>query len=138
MQRTSKLAILFLFLKSQAFVLQNNGRHNFKYPSRISVTQVEKLVVDEVKDDVIECDPEWISKSTALILDEESGLLSEDYLNHFFSFLMHFAKMENSEGAINIERLLERLENEVEAGLPSVIRNPHTLYVTLMQLTHNY
>ena len=54
---------------------------------------------------------------TAFLLyrnDEKYGSLSEETIDQFFPLLLHWGKMEN--GAITIEKLLERLEKEVEAG----------------------
>ena len=116
MRRASNLAILFLFLKSQAFVFQNSGKQNFERTSRFFSTTIapEKVFTDEF---ILNDEPDSILELTAFLLyrnDEKYGSLSEETIDQFFPLLLHWGKMEN--GAITIEKLLERLEKEVEAG----------------------
>jgi pentatricopeptide repeat protein len=130
MRRTNGLVIIFFLLRGQAFVLKNTGRKGGSKTSASSLNSVspfEKVCNDAHDEIVIEGNS--ISELTSFILDSEGvevGSLSGNALDKVFPLLLTWGKMETTEAAITVERLLERLEREMETGNKLVsLNNKH-------------
>jgi pentatricopeptide repeat protein len=130
MRRTIRLAYIFFLLKSQAFIFKNTGRYDASF-----LNSVSPAVEFEVDKESGFRDTDSISQLTSFLLDDNKinpGSFSEKDLAKFFPLLLTWGKTETVEGATNVQKLLERLEKEAEAGnnLVPLDKNYYTIAVT--------
>lgn len=131
MHRANRLLLALLILRGQAFVCKNGGRQRFIQSSVGSSSNSFSpiLKVHSGTQDEIVLAENSLSELTSSILDSDRadpGALSGNTLDKVFPLLLSWSKLETANAALTIERLLERLEREMETGNELVsLNNKH-------------
>jgi pentatricopeptide repeat protein len=125
MKRLNRIAFLLFLLQScpsQAFapskaVRTSDQRQSPRLFDSVTLTTEHSSRPEQATEIIKEVNP--LSSLTSLLLENESeepGSLDEEVIEDIFPLLLWWGKTETVDGATTVEKLLERLEKEVEAG----------------------